>query len=183
MFSRIILFSIGLIAAVALLAGCGADAGDATDRAIVAGFYPLAFAAEQLAAAGNDVQNLTPAGAEPHDLELSARDVVAIPDVLADPERLKAYDVISPCWTMGALSKEQSAGLLAAEPRVAELEALVGEFQKDQSRIEEGILEALRKLDSFEDAVHAAGTLAADAPAAGISPRFSISAGQESKRS
>ncbi len=35
-------------------------------------------------------------------------------DVLADPERLKAYDVISPCWTMGALSKEQSAGLLAA---------------------------------------------------------------------
>ena len=35
-------------------------------------------------------------------------------DVLADLERLKTYDVISPCWTMGSLSKEQSAGLLAA---------------------------------------------------------------------
>lgn len=35
-------------------------------------------------------------------------------DVFADSDRLKTYDVISPCWTMGALSKEQSDGLLAA---------------------------------------------------------------------
>lgn len=77
MFSRIILFS-ALVAASTLLAGCGADAGDSTDRAIVAGFYPLAFAAEQVAAAGTDVQNLTPAGAEPHDLELTPGDVRAV---------------------------------------------------------------------------------------------------------
>ncbi|HPM72962.1 MAG TPA: cell division protein ZapB [Spirochaetales bacterium] len=48
------------------------------------------------------------------------------------------------------------SGLSAAESRVAELEGLVSEFQKDQSRIEQGIIEALRKLDSFEDAVHEA---------------------------
>lgn len=36
-------------------------------------------------------------------------------DVLADIEKLKTYDVISPCWTMGALGKEQGEGLQAAE--------------------------------------------------------------------
>jgi len=46
------------------------------------------------------------------------------------------------------------SGLAVAESRVAELENLVMDFQKDQARIEEGIIEALRKLDSFEDSVH-----------------------------
>jgi len=35
-------------------------------------------------------------------------------DILADAEKLAAFDLISPCWTMGSLSPEQSAGLLAA---------------------------------------------------------------------
>jgi len=48
------------------------------------------------------------------------------------------------------------SGLTAAESRVAELEGLIQDFQKDQARIEEGIVEALRKLDSFEDSVHVA---------------------------
>lgn len=52
------------------------------------------------------------------------------------------------------------SGLAAAEGRVAELEGLVREFQADQARIEEGIVHALRKLDAFEDAVHAAGVSA-----------------------
>jgi len=78
-FSRIILFS-ALLAATTLLAGCGAAADDSTDGAIVAGFYPLAFAAEQIATAGAGVRNLTPAGAEPHDLELTPGDVRAVAD-------------------------------------------------------------------------------------------------------
>jgi chromosome segregation ATPase len=53
----------------------------------------------------------------------------------------------------------------AAEARTTELEGLITEFQKDQERIEAGILQALRKLDAFEDVVHAAtqplGTVAA----------------------
>ncbi len=52
------------------------------------------------------------------------------------------------------------SGLAAAEGRVAELEGLVREFQADQARIEEGIVHALKKLDAFEDAVHAAGVSA-----------------------
>lgn len=45
-------------------------------------------------------------------------------------------------------------GLSTAESRVAELEGLVADFQCEQEKIEEGIIAALRKLDSFEDSVH-----------------------------
>jgi zinc transport system substrate-binding protein len=74
-----------ILMAAVVLAGCGAseDGGEAdagTRAAIVAGFYPLAWAAEQVAGEGAEVTNLTPPGAEPHDLELSARDVERIGD-------------------------------------------------------------------------------------------------------
>lgn len=39
----------------------------------------------------------------------------------------------------------------AAESRVRELEEAIGIFKRDQSKIEEGILHALEKLDAFED--------------------------------
>ena len=42
---------------------------------MVAAFYPLAWAAERVGGDTVDVRNLTPPGTEPHDLELSARDV------------------------------------------------------------------------------------------------------------
>jgi zinc transport system substrate-binding protein len=60
-------------------AGCGGDDGPQR-RAVVAAFYPLAFAAEQVAGADTAVENLTPPGAEPHDLELTPRDVGRIRD-------------------------------------------------------------------------------------------------------
>ena len=41
----------------------------------MAAFYPLAYAAAEIGGARVDVRNLTPAGAEPHDLELSPRTV------------------------------------------------------------------------------------------------------------
>ncbi len=44
----------------------------------MAAFYPLAFAAEQVAAPGTGVRNLTPPGVEPHDFELSGRDVESV---------------------------------------------------------------------------------------------------------
>ena len=60
------------------IAGCG-GAGS-SDRTVVASFYPLAFAAQQIGVAGADVRNLTPPGVEPHDLELSGSDVTTIAD-------------------------------------------------------------------------------------------------------
>jgi zinc transport system substrate-binding protein len=68
-------------AAALVPTACGGDS-DASPGAtdVVAGFYPLAFAAEQVGGAGVEVTNLTPAGAEPHDLELSPRELEDILD-------------------------------------------------------------------------------------------------------
>jgi zinc transport system substrate-binding protein len=43
----------------------------ASKRRVVASFYPLAYAAQRVGDGRVDVSNLTPAGAEPHDLELT----------------------------------------------------------------------------------------------------------------
>ena len=77
--SRIVLFSGAIVAAAGLLTACGASTNRAADeKTVVAAFYPLAFAAQQIVGAGTVVRNLTPAGAEPHDLELTAGDVRAV---------------------------------------------------------------------------------------------------------
>lgn len=64
---------------VAALTGCGGDSSS-NGGAVVASFYPLAFAARQIGGKEVDVRNLTPPGVEPHDLELSGRDVRTIAD-------------------------------------------------------------------------------------------------------
>lgn len=68
-----------------VLAGCaGDDDDDKSTRTLVAAFYPLAWAAERIAGDDIAVVNLTPPGAEPHDVELSPRDV----DTLHDAEHV-----------------------------------------------------------------------------------------------
>ena len=59
--------------------GCTRSGSDARPT-IVASFYPLAWAAERVAGNGYRVVNMTPAGAEPHDIELSPRDVEKVRD-------------------------------------------------------------------------------------------------------
>jgi zinc transport system substrate-binding protein len=77
------------LAAVPLLvlAACGDDDdGEASASAggdpieVVAAFYPLAYAAEQIGGDRVEVTNLTPPGVEPHDLELSPDQVDDIED-------------------------------------------------------------------------------------------------------
>lgn len=68
-----------LVAAALLAAGCGGgDQGAPAAGRVVAAFYPLAWAAGEIAGPDVEVTNLTPPGAEPHDLELSARDVARL---------------------------------------------------------------------------------------------------------
>ncbi len=70
-------------AAVLLLAGCGSDDGGGSkgDRlSVVAGFYPLEWAAEQIGGDRIQVSSLTAPGAEPHDLELTPQDVAGVAD-------------------------------------------------------------------------------------------------------
>src|SRR5213592_4413606 len=66
------------MAAVILLSGCGGSSGSGGRRTIVAAFYPLAFVAQQLGGQQVLVRNLTPPGAEPHDVELTPRDVAEL---------------------------------------------------------------------------------------------------------
>jgi zinc transport system substrate-binding protein len=47
---------------------------------VVASFYPLAFVVEEVGGALVELENLTPPGAEPHDLELTAGQIRALAD-------------------------------------------------------------------------------------------------------
>nr|WP_198045721.1 zinc ABC transporter substrate-binding protein [Kitasatospora mediocidica] len=66
-----------------LLSACGgsssAEAGDGRLN-VVASFYPLRYLAEQIGGDHLKVTDLTAAGVEPHDLELTARQVGAVQD-------------------------------------------------------------------------------------------------------
>ena len=63
-----------------LWTACGAspDARGAEDVVVVASFYPLAEAAQRVGGDLVTVENLTPPGVEPHDLELAPDDLEAI---------------------------------------------------------------------------------------------------------
>ncbi|MDQ1535817.1 MAG: zinc transport system substrate-binding protein [Actinomycetota bacterium] len=71
--------ALGLIASIALTA-CGSSAqGTSTGRLpVVASFYPLQFAAEQIGGGHLAVKSLTKPGAEPHDIELTTQDVASV---------------------------------------------------------------------------------------------------------
>lgn len=56
----------------------GGDLGSRGTADVVASFYPLAYAASYVGGDRVSVHDLTPAGAEPHDLELSVRDVARV---------------------------------------------------------------------------------------------------------
>jgi len=71
---------VALLVVTMCLSGCGGSEEADARRTVVAGFYPLAWAAERIGGAKFRVVNLTAAGAEPHDLELSPRGVTAIGD-------------------------------------------------------------------------------------------------------
>jgi zinc transport system substrate-binding protein len=67
-----------IIVLVSLVAGCGATSSGNGRKTLVAAFYPVAYAAERIGGTAYDVENLTPPGVEPHDLELTARTVARI---------------------------------------------------------------------------------------------------------
>jgi zinc transport system substrate-binding protein len=72
--SRIVL----ILALAGLVAGCASASGDHGRTSVVAAFYPLAYAAERIGGPNVAVDNLTPPGSEPHDLELAPKTVARI---------------------------------------------------------------------------------------------------------
>ena len=75
---------LGLLAgllSIAMVSACGATGGRGADDGrldVVAAFYPLQYVVEQVGGQHVTVQGLTKPGAEPHDLELSPRQVATI---------------------------------------------------------------------------------------------------------
>ena len=67
-----------MCAAALAVAGCGGSQAADGRSSVVAAFYPLAYAAAQVGGTTVAVRNLTPPGAEPHDVELSPREVEAV---------------------------------------------------------------------------------------------------------
>ena len=76
-----------VIASALLIASCGqgiaSGTGDATvagsvNQDVIAAFYPLVFVAQQVGSTHVTVRDLTPPGADSHDLELTPRDVAAL---------------------------------------------------------------------------------------------------------
>ena len=75
----------GLLAATALLglAACGGGGGERTSDGrlrVEASFYPLEWMAQEIGGEHVEVESLTAPGAEPHDLELTPRQVAAVQD-------------------------------------------------------------------------------------------------------
>src|SRR5439155_3668594 len=67
------------VVCLGLAAACSGGTSAANGKvSVTASFYPLAFVAERLGGSAISITNLTPPGAEPHDLELRPTDVVAI---------------------------------------------------------------------------------------------------------
>jgi len=70
-----LLIVLGLLLATT---ACGSLGNDSGKVRVAAGFYPLAWTAERIGGHRVDVTNLTQPGAEPHDLELTIKETVAI---------------------------------------------------------------------------------------------------------
>jgi zinc transport system substrate-binding protein len=71
--------ALGALLVLATVPGCGGEAGPAEGgRTSVASVYPLAFAAQRVGGPGWEVIDLTPPGAEAHDVELTLEDRAAI---------------------------------------------------------------------------------------------------------
>jgi zinc transport system substrate-binding protein len=76
---RLTVAALALLTAAPLLASCGSDAA-ASGTTVVTSFYPLEYVAQRVAGNRADVSNLTQAGREPHDLELTVRQTAEVSD-------------------------------------------------------------------------------------------------------
>lgn len=66
--------------AVGLLASCSSTAPADDTTTVMAAFYPLEYVAGEVGGSSVTVESLTPAGAEPHDVELSPQQIASIDD-------------------------------------------------------------------------------------------------------
>jgi zinc transport system substrate-binding protein len=174
--------AIGLLAVALLLSGCGSDSSsDDEGESVVASFYPLAEAASKVGGDLVSVQNLTPPGVEPHDLELAPDDIEAIAnadvivylgggfqpaveDALAEAEHAVTVDALNAVATNAAPAGEAEEGL-TVDPHV----------WLDPARYEEivrAVADALAKADPANESTYAANAQAYIAQIAALDEEF-----------
>jgi len=166
-----------------LLSGCSRSGSAAeVDRvSVVASFYPLAEAASKVGGDLVSVQNLTPPGVEPHDLELAPDDIEAIAnadvivylgggfqpaveDALAEAEHAVTVDALNAVATNAAPASEAEEGL-TVDPHV----------WLDPARFEEivrAVTDGLAKADPANEATYAANAQAYVAQIAALDQEF-----------
>ena len=166
-----------------LLSGCSRSGSAAeVDRvSVVASFYPLAEAASRVGGDLVSVENLTPPGVEPHDLELAPDDIEAIAtadvivylgggfqpaaeDALAEAEHAVTVDALNAVATNAAPASEAEEGL-TVDPHV----------WLDPARYEEivrAVADALAKADPANEATYAANAQAYVAQIAALDEEF-----------
>lgn len=130
---RLALLAAPLVLGLAACSGSSADSAD--DRpTVVAGFYPLAYAAQQVGGDSIRVVNLTPPGAEAHDLELGPQQVAeigeadlvlyipgfqpALDEAIAQGAADRALDVTQALDVLPADDRPGADGSLAGDPHV-----------------------------------------------------------------
>lgn len=123
--NRLLLF---VITVALLAAACGARAAESGRTKVVAAFYPLAWLAQQVGGPDVAVRNLTRPGAEPHDLELTPRQIIdtgesdlafyikgvqpAVDKAVAQHAKDHAFDAASVVATLPAPQDEENTSFL-----------------------------------------------------------------------
>ena len=161
------------VAVAALLAGCGTaeDAGGSRDGlAVTAAFYPLQWATQRVAGDLAEVSPLTPPGAEPHDLELTpkqvaglaASDVVvylagfqpAVDDAVAQQAPEAAFDV-APVADLTLAGADDHAEEEAGHAEEEEHGAADPHFWLDPTRLAAVAVELAQRLGKLDPADNA----------------------------
>jgi zinc transport system substrate-binding protein len=150
---------------------------------VVASFYPLAEAASRVGGDLVSVQNLTPPGVEPHDLELAPDDIEAmanadvivylgggfqpaVEDALAEAEHAVTVDALNAVATNAAPTSEADEGL-TVDPHV----------WLDPARYEEivrAVSAALSEADPANEATYAANAEAYIGQIAALDEKFRV---------
>lgn len=80
MLRRLLVLPVAVLLLALSACGGGDDTSSSGELRIVAAFYPLQFVAERITEGHAQVESLAPPGVEPHDLELSVRQVAGLGD-------------------------------------------------------------------------------------------------------
>ncbi|MGY2005140.1 metal ABC transporter substrate-binding protein [Blastococcus sp. SYSU DS1024] len=148
-----------LATGVLLTAGCASDGGGGAsgdELSVVAGFYPLEWAAARVGGDRVSVSSLTPSGAEAHDLELTPRDVAAV----GDADLLVYLEGFQPALDEAAASEAGDAAWDAGQ--AADLVEGEHEEHADEEHAEEGHADEAHAEDEHAEEEHAHGDESTD---------------------